>query len=71
MLKLKPKCLGKCDGCFFHFINGCVALAGEDYFLPISEKHANLILTNRNRFNISGSMANELMNRFPSAAIRP
>lgn len=65
MLKFKPKCLGKCDNCFFHLINGCVALGGEDHFLPINEKQAKLIVANKDRFNVSASNIQWIMCHFP------
>ncbi len=69
MLKFKPKCLGKCENCFFHLINGCVALGGEDHFLPINEKQAKLIVANKDRFNVSPSNIQWLICHFPEVAV--
>lgn len=66
MNKLKPRCYAKCESCFFHFTNGCIAPPGEDYFIEMSEKQAELILKNRNRFNISYKTSTELTHKFPS-----
>jgi hypothetical protein len=67
MKRTKPSCYGKCHDCFFFFINGCVALSGEDCFLEISQKHAQLIINNRNRFDISSEAAISLAEKFPRA----
>jgi hypothetical protein len=69
MLKFKPKCLGKCDDCFFHLINGCVALGGEDHFLKVNENHARLIFTNKDRFHISENNLLWLTTHFPELTL--
>lgn len=65
MKRTKPSCYGKCQDCFFYFIDGCVALSGEDCFLEINQKKAELILKNRNRFNISSEAAISIAEKFP------
>jgi len=42
-----------------------VALSGEDCFLEINQKKAELILNNRNRFSISSEAAISLAEKFP------
>lgn len=32
----RPKCAGKCATCFYSQINGCIALAGDDFYLNFS-----------------------------------
>ncbi len=64
MRRMKPSCYGKCGNCFFYFINGCVALSGEDCFLEINQKHAQLILNNRSRFDISNHAVATLSDKF-------
>jgi hypothetical protein len=70
MRKLKPECYGKCNDCFFYFINGCVALTGEDCFLMINQKHALLIINNKRRFDIPDQLANKLITKFPEVEFK-
>ncbi|MBN1925863.1 MAG: hypothetical protein JW798_08510 [Prolixibacteraceae bacterium] len=65
MKKVLPACYGKCNKCFFYYINGCVALSGEDCFLEINSKHASLIAHNHERFNIHKDFSELLKKRFP------
>jgi hypothetical protein len=69
MNRLKPKCYNKCNSCFFHFTNGCIAPPGEDYYIEMSEKQAELILKNKNRFHISYQKTKEITQKFPSVAV--
>lgn len=39
----QPKCLGKCSTCFYHQINGCIAIAGDDFYLSFSESELQAI----------------------------
>ncbi len=66
MMKFKPKCYNKCNECFFYYIDGCIALPGEDCFVAITDNHAQLIVKNQNRFDISGKVITELKDKFPS-----
>lgn len=66
----KPLCYGKCDNCFFHYINSCAAIGGDDFFIEINERQAELILKNRNRFSISRKHVKELADRFFFQAIK-
>lgn len=66
MKRLKPKCYNKCESCFFHFTNGCIAPAGEDYYIEMSEKQAELILKNKSRFHISYQKSIEIARKFPT-----
>ena len=65
MRKLKPECYRKCNDCFFYFINGCVALSGEDCFLMINQKQALLIINNKRRFDIPDQIEHKLIKKFP------
>ena len=65
MKKVLPACYGKCSKCFFYYINGCVALSGEDCFLEITKKHVELISKNRQRFNVHHDFGLMLKNKFP------
>jgi len=69
MKRANPSCYGKCTNCFFYFINGCIALSGEDCFLEITQKHAQLIINNRNRFDISTEAEISLLQKFPQSKI--
>jgi len=66
MIKLKPECFGKCNDCFFYFINGCIAMPGEDCFLMINQKQAVLIVNNKNRFDIPDQITYKLVKKFPA-----
>ncbi len=70
MRRMKPSCYGKCSNCFFHFINGCVALSGEDCFLEINQKHAELIINNRSRFDISNNAIATLEDKFQVSVMK-
>jgi hypothetical protein len=70
MRKIKPECYGKCSDCFFYFINGCVALSGEDCFLMINQKQALLIINNKRRFDIPDQITNKLIKKFPEVKIK-
>lgn len=70
MKRANPSCYGKCTNCFFYFINGCVALSGEDCFLEITQKHAQLIINNRNRFDITSEAEISLVQKFPQTKRR-
>jgi hypothetical protein len=65
MRSLKPECYGKCGECFFYFINGCIALPGEDCFLMINQKQAILIINNKRRFDIPDQITTKLIKKFP------
>jgi hypothetical protein len=65
MRKIKPECYGKCNECFFYFINGCVALPGEDCFMMINQKQAFLIINNKSRFDIPDQITFQLIKKFP------
>jgi len=65
MSRYKPSCYGKCKECFFYYIDGCVALPGEDCFIKINDNHANLIIRNQKRFNVPEPIAVELTRKFP------
>ena len=65
MISKNSKCYGKCNECFFYYMDSCIALAGDDYFIKINEKQAKLIFHNRSRFSISKQVTNELIHRFP------
>jgi hypothetical protein len=41
-------------------------LPGEDCFVAITDNHAQLIVKNQNRFDISGKVITELKDKFPS-----
>jgi hypothetical protein len=66
MRKYKPDCYGKCKECFFYYINGCVALPGEDCFVEIKNNHASLIIKNQQRFDVPEKIALELTRKFPA-----
>jgi len=70
MRKFKPDCYGKCKECFFYYINGCVALPGEDCFVEINNNHANLIIKNQQRFDVPKQIALELTRKFPEVEIK-
>jgi len=63
--RLKPECFGKCEDCFFYFINGCVAMPGEDCFLLINQRQATLIVNNKSRFEIPDQITSQLISKFP------
>jgi len=67
MAKLKPKCWQKCNECFFYYIDECITPPGEDYFIQIKEKQAQLILKNKERFILSKEVSEKLHHRFPEA----
>jgi len=64
----KARCYGKCNECFFYYMNSCIALHGDNYFIKINEEHAKLIFKNRSRFAISKKVTNELIHRFPTVS---
>ena len=68
MGRLKPKCNFKCEECFFHFTDECIAPPGEDYFVKISEKQAKLIFKNQDRFILSPKLTIKLLDKFPTIA---
>ena len=39
----QPKCLGKCATCFYNQINGCIAVAGDDFYLSFSDNELRAI----------------------------
>ncbi len=70
MSRFKPKCYGKCKECFFYYINGCVAMPGEDCFIRINSNHATLIMKNLKRFEIPEQLAKELTTKFPAIGMK-
>jgi hypothetical protein len=64
MNRVRPGCYGKCKECFFYYINGCVALPGEDCFIKINNNHALLIIKNQKRFDVPEQLAMELTRKF-------
>lgn len=62
----KPKCYQFCNECLFYYTKRCVALTGDNYFIKINEEQANLIIKNKNRFEVSNSLLNELLYLFPN-----
>lgn len=64
MSGVRPDCYRKCKECFFYYINGCVALPGEDCFVKINGNHAQLIIKNRERFEVPEKRALELKKKF-------
>lgn len=64
----KPRCYGKCNECFFHYMDSCIALQGDDYFIKINDEKAKLIFNNRIRFALSKQVTNELIHRFPEVS---
>lgn len=68
MSKLKPRCIDRCNECFFYYIDECITPPGENYFIPISEKQASLIIKNKSRFILSQNLSKKLKDRFPSLA---
>jgi len=64
MNRVRPGCYGKCKECFFYYINGCVALPGENSFIKINDNHANLIIKNQKRFEVPEQVAQELKAKF-------
>jgi hypothetical protein len=64
MSRVRPECYRKCKECFFYYINGCVALPGENSFIKINDNHANLIIRNQKRFEVPEQVAQELKAKF-------
>jgi len=64
MSRVRPDCYRRCKECFFYYINGCVALPGEDCFVKINDNHANLIIKNQQRFDVPDQLALELKRKF-------
>lgn len=60
----RPSCYGKCDDCFYHYTESCKALSGDDFFTEVKERHINLIINNKDRFNISEEVIRKMENRF-------
>ena len=60
----RPLCYGKCGNCFFHYINNCAAICGDDFYIEIKQRQAELILKNSSRFSISQEHVKELSYRF-------
>jgi hypothetical protein len=69
-INLKPACYKECRECFFYFIDGCIALPGENCFMPITQKQAQLILNNQHRFNVSETVTQQLADKFPMVEIQ-
>jgi hypothetical protein len=70
MRKFRPECYGKCKECFFYYINGCIALPGEDCFVAINNNHAGLIIKNQKRFDVPEQLATELTRKFPTIEVK-
>jgi len=70
MSRFRPNCFGMCKECFFYYINGCVAMPGEDCFVRINDNHAHLIIKNQKRFDVPDRIASELTRKFPVIGIK-
>jgi hypothetical protein len=60
----KPTCYSKCDDCFYFYTESCKALCGDDFFTKVKERHIDLIINNKDRFNISEEMIHKMESRF-------
>lgn len=63
MIKEKPYCLGKCKSCFFYYTSSCVAKTSDDFFIPLTLRHIELILNNLSRFSISPWIVQQLIEK--------